>query len=156
MSRRTKIIKRETPYDPKYKSLVIAKFINKIMFDGKKSTARTIVYDTMDMIADKTKSEPVEVFDQALKNATPLLQVKSRRVGGATYQVPIEVRPDRGMALAMRWLIDSARARSGRSMAEKLASEMIDASQGQGAAVKKRQDTHKMAEANKAFAHYKW
>jgi len=126
------------------------------MFDGKKSTARTIVYDTMDLIADKTKSEPVEVFDQALKNATPLLQVKSRRVGGATYQVPIEVRPDRGMALAMRWLIDSARARSGRSMAEKLASEMIDASQGQGAAVKKRQDTHKMAEANKAFAHYKW
>jgi len=156
MSRRTKIVKRETPYDPKYKSLVIAKFINKIMFDGKKSTARTIVYDTMDLIADKTKSEPVEVFDQALKNATPLLQVKSRRVGGATYQVPIEVRPERGMALAMRWLIDSARARSGRSMAEKLASEMIDASQGQGSAVKKRQDTHKMAEANKAFAHYKW
>jgi small subunit ribosomal protein S7 len=156
MSRRNKTISRETPYDPKYKSLVMAKFINKIMFDGKKSTARTIVYDTMDLIADKTKSEPVEVFDQALKNATPLLQVKSRRVGGATYQVPIEVRPDRGMALAMRWLIDSARARSGRSMAEKLASEMIDASQGQGAAVKKRQDTHKMAEANKAFAHYKW
>jgi len=156
MARRNKTISRETPYDPKYKSLVMAKFINKIMFDGKKSTARTIVYDTMDLIADKTKSEPVEVFDQALKNATPLLQVKSRRVGGATYQVPIEVRPDRGMALAMRWLIDSARARSGRSMAEKLASEMIDASQGQGAAVKKRQDTHKMAEANKAFAHYKW
>jgi small subunit ribosomal protein S7 len=156
MSRRTKIIKRETPYDPKYKSLVIAKFINKIMFDGKKATARTIVYDAMDLIADKTTSEPVEVFDQALKNATPLLQVKSRRVGGATYQVPVEVRPERGMALAMRWLIDSARSRSGRSMAEKLASEMIDASQGQGTAVKKRQDTHKMAEANKAFAHYKW
>lgn len=156
MSRRTKLIKRETPYDPKYKSLVMAKFINKIMFDGKKSTARTIVYDAMDLIADKTKSEPMEVFDQALKNATPLLQVKSRRVGGATYQVPIEVRPERGMALAMRWLIDSSRARSGRSMAEKLAPEMIDASQGQGAAVKKRQDTHKMAEANKAFAHYKW
>ena len=156
MPRRTKIIKRDTPYDPKYKSLVIAKFINKIMFDGKKATARTIVYDAMDLIADKTTSEPVEVFDQALKNATPLLQVKSRRVGGATYQVPVEVRPDRGMALAMRWLIDSARARSGRSMAEKLASEMIDASQGQGTAVKKRQDTHKMAEANKAFAHYKW
>jgi len=156
MSRRTKFIKRETPYDTKYKSLVMAKFINKIMFDGKKSTARTIVYNAMDLIADKTKSEPMEVFDQALKNATPLLQVKSRRVGGATYQVPIEVRPERGMALAMRWLIDSARARSGRSMAEKLAPEMIDASQGQGAAVKKRQDTHKMAEANKAFAHYKW
>ena len=156
MSRRNKMIMRETPYDPKYKSLVMAKFINKIMFDGKKSTARTIVYDTMDRIADKTKSAPVEVFDQALKNATPLLQVKSRRVGGATYQVPIEVRSDRGMALAMRWLIDSARARSGRTMAEKLASEMIDASQGQGSAVKKRQDTHKMAEANKAFAHYKW
>jgi small subunit ribosomal protein S7 len=126
------------------------------MFDGKKSTARTIIYDTMDLIAEKTKSEPIEVFDQAIKNATPLLQVKSRRVGGATYQVPIEVRPERGMALAMRWLIDSSRARSGRSMAEKLASEMIDASQGQGAAVKKRQDTHKMAEANKAFAHYRW
>ncbi|MBM3149210.1 MAG: 30S ribosomal protein S7 [Chloroflexi bacterium] len=156
MPRRAKLIKRETPYDPKYKNLVMAKFINKIMVDGKKSTARTIVYDTMDLIAEKTKSEPVEVFDQAIKNATPLLQVKSRRVGGATYQVPVEVRPDRGMALAMRWLIDNARARSGRSMAEKLASEMIDASQGQGAAVKKRQDTHKMAEANKAFAHYRW
>ncbi|MBM3166970.1 MAG: 30S ribosomal protein S7 [Chloroflexi bacterium] len=156
MSRRAKLIKRETPYDPKYKNLVMAKFINKIMVDGKKSTARTIVYNTMDLIAEKTKSEPVEVFDQAIKNATPLLQVKSRRVGGATYQVPVEVRPDRGMALAMRWLIDSSRSRSGRSMAEKLASEMIDASQGQGAAVKKRQDTHKMAEANKAFAHYRW
>jgi small subunit ribosomal protein S7 len=156
MSRRAKLIKREIPYDPKYKNLVMARFINKIMFDGKKSTARTIVYDTMDLIAEKTKSEPIEVFDQAIKNATPLLQVKSRRVGGATYQVPIEVRPERGMALAMRWLIDSSRARSGRSMAEKLASEMIDASQGQGAAVKKRQDTHKMAEANKAFAHYRW
>ena len=156
MSRRTKISKQKTPYDPKYGSLVMAKFINKIMFDGKKSTARTIVYDAMDLIGEKTKSEPLEAFDQAIKNATPLLQVKSRRVGGATYQVPIEVRPERGMALAMRWLIDNARARSGRSMAEKLASEMIDASQGQGATVKKRQDTHRMAEANKAFAHYRW
>lgn len=135
---------------------MVAKFINRIMWDGKKATAETIVYDALDTVKEKSNAEPMEILDQALKNATPLLQVKSRRVGGATYQVPIEVPPDRGMSLAMRWLMDFARARSGKSMAEKLASEIIDASQGQGATVKKRQDTHKMAEANKAFAHYRW
>ena len=135
---------------------MVAKFINRIMWEGRKATAETIVYDALDMVKEKLNAEPMEVLDQALKNATPLLQVKSRRVGGATYQVPIEVPPDRGMSLAMRWLIDFARARGGKSMAEKLASEIIDASKGQGATVKKRQDTHKMAEANKAFAHYRW
>ena len=126
------------------------------MRQGRKATAETIVYDALDTVKEKLNAEPMEVLDQALKNATPFLQVKSRRVGGATYQVPIEVPPDRGMSLAMRWLMDFARARGGKSMAEKLASEIIDASKGQGATVKKRQDTHKMAEANKAFAHYKW
>jgi small subunit ribosomal protein S7 len=126
------------------------------MYDGKKATAEGIVYDALDTVKEKSNAEPMEILEQALKNATPLLQVKSRRVGGATYQVPIEVPHDRGMSLAMRWLMDFARARGGKSMAEKLASEIIDASQGQGATVKKRQDTHKMAEANKAFAHYRW
>ncbi len=135
---------------------MVAKFINRIMWGGKKATAERIVYDAMDMVNKKLNAEPLEVFDQAIKNATPLLQVKSRRVGGATYQVPIEVQTERGMSLAMLWLIDFSRGRSGKSMAEKLASEIIDASQGQGATVKKRQDTHKMAEANKAFAHYRW
>ncbi len=156
MPRRARVIRKQASPDPKYGSLVVAKFINRIMWDGKKATAERIVYDAMDMVNKQLSTEPLEVFDQALKNATPLLQVKSRRVGGATYQVPVEVQPERGMSLAMRWLIDFSRGRSGKSMAEKLASEIIDASQGQGATVKKRQDTHKMAEANKAFAHYRW
>ena len=156
MPRRAKVIRKQASPDPKYGSLVVAKFINRIMCEGKKATAESIVYDALDTVKEKLNAEPMEVLDQALKNATPLLQVKSRRVGGATYQVPIEVPPDRGMSLAMRWLMDFARARGGKSMAEKLASEIIDASQGQGATVKKRQDTHKMAEANKAFAHYRW
>jgi small subunit ribosomal protein S7 len=134
----------------------VAVLIKKIMFDGKKATAERIVYDAMDLVNKKLSTEPLAVLDQALKNATPVLQVKSRRVGGATYQVPIEVEAHRGLSLAMRWLIGFARARGGKSMAEKLAAEIIDASQGQGATIKKRQDTHKMAEANKAFAHYRW
>jgi len=126
------------------------------MFGGRKATAERVIYDAMDLVNKKLSTEPLPVLEQALKNATPVLQVKSRRVGGATYQVPIEVEPARGLSLAMRWVIGFARARSGKSMAEKLAAELIDASQGQGASIKKRQDTHKMAEANKAFAHYRW
>jgi small subunit ribosomal protein S7 len=127
-----------------------------MMFGGRKATAERVVYDAMDLVNKKLSTEPLPVLEQALKNATPVLQVKSRRVGGATYQVPIEVSAARGLSLAMRWVIGFARARSGKSMAEKLAAELIDASQGQGASIKKRQDTHKMAEANKAFAHYRW
>jgi len=156
MPRRAKIAKRQTPPDPKYGSHTVAKFINKVMMHGKRATAERIVYDALQLVNQQLKTEPLEVFGHAIKNATPVLQVKSRRVGGATYQVPVEVQPERGSSLAMRWLINYARARSGKSMAEKLASEIIDAAQGQGATVKKRQDTHKMAEANKAFAHYRW
>jgi small subunit ribosomal protein S7 len=134
----------------------VAILIKKIMLGGRKATAERIVYDAMDLVNKKLSTEPLAVLDQALKNATPLLQVKSRRVGGATYQVPVEVGAARGLSLAMRWLISYAKARGGRSMAEKLAAEIVDASQGQGATIKKRQDTHKMAEANKAFAHYRW
>jgi len=126
------------------------------MLAGKKATAERVVYDAMDLVNKQLNTEPLAVLEQALKNATPVLQVKSRRVGGATYQVPIEVEAARGLSLAMRWVIGFARARGGKSMAEKLAAEIIDASQGQGASIKKRQDTHKMAEANKAFAHYRW
>jgi small subunit ribosomal protein S7 len=126
------------------------------MLGGRKATAERIVYDAMDLVNKKLSTEPLAVLEQSLKNATPVLQVKSRRVGGATYQVPIEVEAARGLSLGMRWLIGFARARGGKSMAEKLAAEIIDASQGQGATIKKRQDTHKMAEANKAFAHYRW
>lgn len=156
MPRRGKIAKRQISPDSRYGSTALAKFINMIMLDGKKTTAERIVYDALTLVGDQMKTDPIEVFDQALKNATPLLQVKSRRVGGATYQVPIEVKTDRGMMLAMRWLISFARGRTGKSMAEKLAAEFVEAAQGQGAAVKKRQDTHRMAEANKAFAHYRW
>jgi small subunit ribosomal protein S7 len=156
MPRRTRVLKRQTPPDPKYGNVTVAIFIKKIMSDGRKATAERIVYDAMDLVNKKLSTEPLAVLDQALKNATPALQVKSRRVGGATYQVPVEVEAARGLSLAMRWLISYAKARSGKSMAEKLAAEIVDASQGQGATIKKRQDTHKMAEANKAFAHYRW
>jgi small subunit ribosomal protein S7 len=156
MPRRTRVLKRQTPPDPKYGSVTVAILIKKIMLGGRKATAERIVYDAMDLVNKKLSTEPLAVLDQALKNATPLLQVKSRRVGGATYQVPVEVGAARGLSLAMRWLISYAKARGGRSMAEKLAAEIVDASQGQGATIKKRQDTHKMAEANKAFAHYRW
>ena len=156
MPRRAKVAKRQISPDGKYGSDIVAKFINRVMLDGKKATAERIVYGALDLVNEQLKTEPLEVLYQAIKNATPVLQVKSRRVGGATYQVPIEVQTDRGLSLAMRWLLNYARARSGKSMAEKLAAEIVDAAQGQGATIKKRQDTHKMAEANKAFAHYRW
>jgi small subunit ribosomal protein S7 len=156
MPRRAKVTRKPALPDAKYNSPTVAKFINRIMLGGKKATAESIMYDALELVNKQLNAQPLEVLDQALKNATPLLQVKSRRVGGATYQVPIEVPPERGMSIGMRWLIDFSRARSGKSMAEKLAAELVDASQGQGGTVKKRQDTHKMAEANKAFAHYRW
>ncbi len=156
MPRRAKIAKRQLTPDPKYGHTVLAKFINKVMLDGKKATAERIIYDALQLVEERMKKDPLEVFDQAMKNATPILQVRPRRVGGATYQVPVEVTPERGQIMAIRWLVNFARARSGRSMAEKLATELIDAAQGEGATVKKRQDTHRMAEANKAFAHYRW
>jgi len=156
MSRRAKFVNKEVGPDAKYGSQVVARFINKIMYKGKKSTAQGIVYDAFDRISKQMKTEPLNIFEQAMKNVTPSLQVKSRRVGGATYQVPIEVSPERGEFLATKWIITYARDRGGRSMAEKLAAELMEAAQGQGNSIKKKQDTHKMAEANKAFAHYRW
>ena len=156
MSRRAQAIKREIPPDAKYNNVTVAKLINKVMMCGKKSTAERIIYDALQIMEQQVSKAPVTVLEQAVKNVTPLLEVKPRRVGGATYQVPVEVRPDRGLSLAIRWLVKSTRARTGKSMAAKLAAELSDASQGQGATVKKREDTHKMAEANRAFAHYRW
>ena len=156
MSRRAQAIKREIPPDAKYHNVTVAKLINKVMMCGKKSTAERIIYDALQIMEQQEAKIPVTVLEQAVKNATPMLEVKPRRVGGATYQVPVEVQPDRGLSLAIRWLVKSTRARTGKSMAEKLAAELSDASQGQGATVKKREDTHKMAEANRAFAHYRW
>jgi small subunit ribosomal protein S7 len=156
MPRRGNVIKRKVPPDARYNNVLLAKFTNMIMKCGKKRTAEGIVYTALDIIEKKTNGDPVHTFDQAIKNATPTLEVKPRRVGGATYQVPIEVKGKRGLSLAMRWLIGSARARSGKSMGEKLAAELMDAAQGQGVTIKKREDTHKMALANKAFAHYRW
>jgi small subunit ribosomal protein S7 len=156
MPRRARTIKRKTLPDAKYQSVNLARFINKIMTRGKRSLAESIVYKAMDIIGKETKKNPLDVFEQALKNATPVLEVKPRRVGGATYQVPVEIRPERRLSLAMRWLVSSARARKGKPMAVRLAEELIDASKGQGATIKKREDTHKMAEANKAFVHYRW
>jgi len=156
MSRRAPAIKREISPDAKYSSASVARLINKIMMGGKKSTAERIVYGALQLVEQQESKAPVSVLEQAVRNATPLLKVKSRRVGGATYQVPVEVPPDRGLSLAMRWLIGSARARTGKSMMEKLAAELSDASKGQGATIKKREDTHKMAEANRAFAHFRW
>ena len=156
MSRRAKFVNKVVNPDPKYASPVVARFINKIMYMGKKATAQGIVYDAFERINKQMKADPLPVFEQAMKNVTPMLQVKSRRVGGATYQVPIEVSPERGEFLATKWIITYARDRGGRSMAEKLAAELMDAAQGQGNSIKKKQDTHKMAEANKAFAHYRW
>lgn len=156
MPRRSRQFKREIIPDAKYGNQTITMFMNKLMKKGKKTTAQNIIYDAFDIIEKQTKKDPEEVFNEALKNSTPLLQVKARRVGGATYQVPIEVPANRGMAMAMRWLVSYSRERSGHSMAEKLAAELINASQGEGATIKKRQDVHKMAEANKAFAHFRW
>ena len=154
--RKRRAVKRDVLPDALYKSKVVTKLINQIMFDGKKGTAQRIVYDAFDMIKTKTGEDAMVVFEKAMKNIKPALEVKSRRVGGANYQVPVEVKPERAQALAFRWLAQYARLRSGHSMAENLANEIIDASNGIGASVKKREDTHKMAEANKAFAHYRW
>lgn len=154
---RRKVTNRNIPQpDAVYNSDSLAKFINYIMWSGKKETARKIVYGAFDIIKEKTKMEPLEVFDTALKNASPLMEVRSRRIGGANYQVPREVRPERRQALAIRWIAGAARGGKGRPMAEKLADELIAASKNEGAAVKKREDTHKMAESNKAFAHFAW
>ena len=148
--------KRIPPPDAKHNSVTVAKFINRLMLRGQKATAEHIVYRALELTAQEVNSSPGEALERAVRNAMPLLRVKSRRVGGATYQVPVEVGEDRGRALAMRWLILSARARSGKSMEEKLAGELVDAVQGRGTAIKKRDDLHRMAEANKAFAHYRW
>ena len=156
MSRRSRAEKRETPPDPRFESRTVTKFINNLMLDGKKSVAEKIFYDAVDMLEQRTGQSGVQVFEQALTNTKPTLEVKSRRVGGATYQVPIEVRPERRAALAIRWLISYARRRSEKSMSERLAAELLAASRGEGATVKKKDDTHRMAEANKAFAHYRW
>ena len=156
MSRRSRAEVRETPADPVFASRTVTKFINSMMRDGKKSVAEGIIYGAFDTIQAKTKQEPLNIFHEALKNVSPALEVRSRRVGGATYQVPVEVRPERRTALATRWLISFARARSEKTMAERLAGELLAASRGEGNTVKKKEDTHRMAEANKAFAHYRW
>lgn len=156
MPRRARAVKREIPPDIKYGSQLVTKVINKVMKGGKKSTAERIVYTALELAGGQMKKSPVESLEQALRNATPLLEVKPRRVAGATYQVPVEVRGDRGTSLGIRWLLSSARARGGKSMVEKLAAEIIDAAQGQGATIKKREDTRRMAEANRAFAHFRW
>jgi small subunit ribosomal protein S7 len=156
MPRRKHIDRRVRLGDPKFGNTTLSELINKMMYRGKKSTAENVVYGALDIIQEKEKNDPVAIMEQALKNSTPLLEVKARRVGGATYQVPVEVEANRGRALAIRWLIKSTRTRSGKSTAEKFAAELMDAAKGQGATVKKREDTHKMAEANRAFAHYRW
>ena len=156
MSRRHRAEKREINPDPKFGNLVVSKFMNSIMYQGKKSVAEQIVYGAFDIIEGKTKSNPVGVFQQALDNVMPAIEVRSRRVGGATYQVPVEVRTDRQQALAIRWLIESARKRGEHTMRERLSGELMDAMNGRGQAVKKREDTHRMADANRAFSHYRW
>ena len=156
MPRRGNVPKREILPDPMYGSIVVTKLVNSIMLDGKKGVAQKVVYGAFDLIKEKTEKEPLEVFNQAMENIMPSLEVKARRVGGATYQVPMEVRPARRQTLGLRWLTAYARARSERTMAERLAGEIMDAANNTGAAVKKREDTHKMAESNKAFAHFRW
>jgi small subunit ribosomal protein S7 len=156
MPRRREVPKRRIIPDPKYKDKLVSKFTNTLMFDGEKAVAEGILYGSFDVISERFKEDPLEVFRKALDNVKPKLEVKSRRVGGATYQVPVEVRPERRVALAMRWIVTYARERGEKTMRERLAAEFVDASQGRGNAVKKKDDTHKMAEANKAFAHYRW
>ncbi len=156
MSRRLKSIKRHIPADPRYDSQTVSKFINNVMSRGKKSTAEGLLYKAMDLIEQRTGQPGVAVLKQALNNVKPVLEVKSRRVGGATYQVPVEVRPERRTALATRWILQYARERSEKTMADRLAAEVILASKGEGNAIKKKEDTHRMAEANRAFAHYRW
>jgi small subunit ribosomal protein S7 len=156
MSRRSSAVRRETPADPRFDSPTVTKFICNLMYDGKKSNAEAIFYGAMELLEQRWGQPGIAVFQQALNNAKPALEVKSRRVGGATYQVPVEVRPERRTALASRWLITYARGRSEKTMAERLAAELLAASRGEGSTIKKKEDTHRMAEANKAFAHYRW
>ncbi len=156
MPRRKRAEKREIPGDPKYNDYEVAKFINKLMWDGKKSIAYKIFYTAMDIIKERTKEDPLVVFKKALNNVKPRLEVRPRRVGGATYQIPMEVPPHRSLSLTIRWIIESARARKGKPMALRLVDEILEAAQGQGPSVKKKEDTHKMAESNRAFAHYRW
>ena len=156
MPRRREVPKRRITPDPKYKDKLVSKFTNTLMYNGKKATAEGILYGAFNVIQERFKEEPIEVFRKALDNVKPKLEVKSRRVGGATYQVPVEVRPERRVALAMRWIVTYARERGEKTMRERLAAEFVDASAGRGNAVKKKDDTHKMADANKAFAHYRW
>ncbi len=156
MPRRYRPPRREVQPDPKYNSELVARFINRLMNRGKKSLAARIMYDAFDIMEERTHRNPLEVFNQAVENATPILEVRPRRVGGATYQIPVEVRPERRTSLAIRWLIRSAQGRKGRPLAERLADELMDAARNTGSTVKKKEDTHKMAEANRAFAHYRW
>jgi small subunit ribosomal protein S7 len=156
MPRRNRPPKREIAPDIKYNSVLVSRFINKLMKDGKKSTAQTIFYDALDIVEARAKRPGLEVFEQAVRNVTPMIEVKPRRVGGATYQVPVEVQPGRQLSLAVRWLVQTSQNRPGKSMAEKLANELLDAANNTGQTIKKREDTHRMAEANRAFAHYRW
>ncbi len=156
MPRRGNVATQEILPDPLYKSELVTRFINKVMYSGKKALAESIFYGALEDVKTKVGKEPLEVLEEAVKNAMPLLEVKARRVGGATYQVPVEVRPERRIALALRWLVGAARSRSERTMRQRLAGEILDAASGSGSAVKKREDTHRMAEANRAFAHYRW
>ena len=156
MSRKKRAPKKIPIVDPKFKSTIIPKLINSIMYDGKKTIAEKIIYDAIDKIKSKSKEEPINIFNEAINNIKPTVEVRSRRVGGATYQVPVEVKSKRAQALALRWLMDATRKRKNKTMAEKLYAEILDASQNKGSAIKKREDTHKMAEANKAFAHFRW
>jgi small subunit ribosomal protein S7 len=156
MPRRREVPKREVLPDTRHRSRLVTKFVNKLMFDGKKQTAQRIMYGAMDSIKERTGEDPLRVFEKAMDNVRPSIEVKSRRVGGSTYQVPVDIRPERRQALAMRWLISYARNRGEKTMADKLASELLDAAAGRGSSVKKKEDTHRMAEANKAFAHYRW
>ena len=156
MSRKRKAPKKLQIVDPKFKSTIIPKLINSIMYDGKKTVAEKIVYDALEKIKSKSKDEPIKIFDQAISNIRPSLEVRSRRVGGATYQVPVEVKAKRSQALALRWLIDASRKRKDKKMSDKIFNEIYDAYQNKGSAIKKREDTHKMAESNKAFAHFRW
>lgn len=156
MPRRREVPKRQVLPDPRYREVLVTKFMNSLMYDGKKAVAEGIVYAAFDTILDRTREDPLLVFRKALDNTKPAVEVKSRRVGGSTYQVPVEVRPERQTALAIRWLIEHARKRPGKSMREKLANELIEASHNRGGAIKKKEDVHRMAEANRAFAHYRW
>ena len=156
MPRRTEVPKREVLPDPVYNSQLVSKFVNAIMMDGKKTIAERILYDALDIVSEQTSEDPMKIYKKAVDSVKPAVEVKSRRVGGSTYQVPIEVRPNRRLALSFRWLLESAKRRGEKTMKQKLAGELMDAAENRGAAIKKREDTHRMAEANKAFAHYRW